>query len=62
MILICLWQLSKLVEKGQRKETIVFSTLWFIAVVYGSLLLVDVPLISPMELIIQSISILELNL
>ncbi len=51
MFLMAGWQIPRLIQKNQLKELTVFLLLWLIAGIYGSLVLLDVALISPFEII-----------
>ena len=51
MILIALYQVPRLIREQQRRTLLVFSVLWVLATVYGSLVLEDVPVPRPTDLI-----------
>ena len=53
MLIIASWQVPKLFQKGNRKELIVFLLIWGLAAVYGTLVVAEVTLGSPFQLIID---------
>lgn len=59
MLIIGLWQIPKLLKKEQNRDLLTFLALWIIATVYGSLVLAEIPLISPIEIITKLITTLR---
>lgn len=53
MLLIAFWQLDRLKKRKNHREIIAFSVLWLIALVYSSLILLDIAIMSPFVLIIN---------
>ncbi|HHU81956.1 MAG TPA: hypothetical protein GXZ26_03045 [Firmicutes bacterium] len=51
MILIALYQVPRLIRDQQRRTLLVFAIIWFLVTVYGSLVLSDVPVPRPTEVI-----------
>ena len=52
MIIMAGWQVPRLLKQNRNKEIIVFLAIWLSASIYGSLVLSDITLISPFDLII----------
>jgi hypothetical protein len=51
MILIALYQVPRLLREQQRRTLLVFAILWLLATVYGSLVLNNVPVPRPTDVI-----------
>ena len=51
MILIALYQVPRLIREEQRRTLLVFGFIWLLATVYGSLVLNDVPVPRPTDVI-----------
>lgn len=51
MILIALYQVPLLIREQQRRTLLVFTILWLLATVYGSLFLSNVPVPRPTDVI-----------
>jgi hypothetical protein len=51
MILIALYQVPRLLREQQRRTLLVFGFIWLLATVYGSLVLNDVPVPRPTDVI-----------
>ena len=52
MILMAWWQIPRLTKRNQKKDIIVFLGIWLSAGIYGSLVISEITLISPFDLII----------
>jgi len=51
MILIALYQVPRLIRNKQRRVLLVFGFFWLLTTVYGSLVLSDIPVPKPTEII-----------
>lgn len=51
MVLIALYEVPRLLRNRQYRTLVVFAFLWLLATVYGSLVLRDIPVPKPTELI-----------
>ena len=51
MILIALYQVPRLLREEQRRTLLVFGFIWLLVTVYGSLVLNDVPVPRPTDVI-----------
>jgi hypothetical protein len=51
MFLIALYQVPRLIREEQRRTLLVFGIIWLLVTVYGSLVLGDVPVPRPTEVI-----------
>jgi hypothetical protein len=51
MILIALYQVPRLIREEQRRTLLVFGIIWLLVTVYGSLVLSDVPVPRPTNVI-----------
>lgn len=56
MVLIALYEVPRLLRNRQHRTLVVFAFLWLLAAVYGSLLLSDIPVPKPTELIFSFFS------
>ena len=53
LLLMAGWQGARLVDEGEWRQLVVFSVVWLTAVIYGSLAISELNLISPFQLIIN---------
>lgn len=51
MALIALYQVPRLIRDKQRRTLVVFGVFWLLATVYGSLVLSDIPVPKPTEVL-----------
>ncbi len=51
MFLMAGWQIPRMVQKNEYREIIYFIIIWLSAVIYGSVVISDITLVSPFELI-----------
>lgn len=51
MILVALYQVPRLLREEQRRTLLVFGFIWLLVTVYGSLVLNDVPVPRPTDVV-----------
>lgn len=58
MLLIAVFQVPVLVKKEEYRELFMFTGIWLIAGIYASLVVLDIPFISPFQLITKIVEII----
>ena len=53
MLLMAGWQVPRLLREKQNKELAAFIGIWLVSGVYGSLVIAEIELVSPLEIIIN---------
>ncbi|MCK8817891.1 hypothetical protein MWH28_11000 [Natroniella sulfidigena] len=58
MLTIAFLQVSDLIQKGYYKDLFAFLGLWLMATVYASVVVLEIPLVSPFVLLTEIIEII----
>ncbi len=56
LLLVAGWQLPLLYNQKKYREMVAFIVLWLVSGIYGGIVVMDIPLISPFEIITNTIT------